>query len=172
MVWPILISVSVTPGAFSARAGHPLAANAAAVIALEVRNVRRVVMKTSLFPFAVSAVSSTLKYASRAFSRTQRAVENAHCSPNRPGDARRRDRHQQYQQQPVDGARQSLRALAKINRELVGVIGHEFDEQRSEYDAADRSEAAHDDPDQERERERESETVGRDESDRDRAKAS
>jgi hypothetical protein len=44
MVWPILISVSVTPGAFSARAGHALVASAAAAAAPDFMNVRRVVM--------------------------------------------------------------------------------------------------------------------------------
>src|ERR1700677_4076498 len=42
MVWPILISVSVTPGAFSARAGHALVASAPTAAALDVKNVRRV----------------------------------------------------------------------------------------------------------------------------------
>src|SRR5271154_2272406 len=49
MVWPILISVSVIPGAFSARAGHALVAKAAAAAMLDCRNMRRVVMSFLLF---------------------------------------------------------------------------------------------------------------------------
>src|SRR5271155_371257 len=51
MVWPILISVSVTPGALSARAGQQLVVKAAAAAALDCRNTRRVVMKLLPFPF-------------------------------------------------------------------------------------------------------------------------
>src|SRR5579863_2056552 len=48
MVWPILISVSVIPGALSARAEPALAAKAAAA-ALDCRNVRRLIM--AILPF-------------------------------------------------------------------------------------------------------------------------
>src|SRR5271155_4974688 len=48
MVWPILISVSVIPGALSARAEPALAASAAAA-ALDCRNERRVIM--AILPF-------------------------------------------------------------------------------------------------------------------------
>src|ERR1700693_2603702 len=44
MVWPILISVSVIPGALAARAGQSLEANAAKAAAPDCRNERRVVM--------------------------------------------------------------------------------------------------------------------------------
>ena len=49
MVWPILISVSVIPGAFSARAGQAPVARAPAAAALEAKKVRRVFMK--ILPF-------------------------------------------------------------------------------------------------------------------------
>src|SRR5208283_2121182 len=52
MVWPILISVGVMPGAFSARAGQALVAKAATAAALDCRNVRRVVME--LLPLGFS----------------------------------------------------------------------------------------------------------------------
>src|ERR1700739_4823089 len=55
MVWPILISVSVTPGAFSARAGQALVAKAAAAAALDCRNMRRVFMRFLLFDAIVGS---------------------------------------------------------------------------------------------------------------------
>jgi hypothetical protein len=54
MVCPILISVSVTPGALSARAEPALAAKAAAA-ALDCRNVRRVIMTCPPSSFFFSA---------------------------------------------------------------------------------------------------------------------
>jgi hypothetical protein len=45
MVWPILISLSVTPGAFSAKARRP--ANIAAVAAPACNNLRRENMRFS-----------------------------------------------------------------------------------------------------------------------------
>src|SRR5580704_17030616 len=56
MVWPILISVSVMPGALSARAGHALVAKAAAAAALDCKNVRRVVIE--LLPLGFSLQQS------------------------------------------------------------------------------------------------------------------
>src|SRR5271165_3173392 len=53
MVWPILISLSVTPGV-SARAEPALAAKAAAA-ALDCRNERRVSMELLLFNLLVAA---------------------------------------------------------------------------------------------------------------------
>src|SRR5271156_4098975 len=44
MVWPILISASVIPGALSARAGQAPVAVAAAAAALDAKKVRRVFM--------------------------------------------------------------------------------------------------------------------------------
>jgi hypothetical protein len=47
MVWPILISVSVIPGAFAAHAREPTAM-AAAEAALALKNLRREIMVSSL----------------------------------------------------------------------------------------------------------------------------
>jgi hypothetical protein len=57
MVWPILISVSVIPGAFSARAGQAPVAKAAAAAALDCRNMRRVFMDFLLFDAIVGAAA-------------------------------------------------------------------------------------------------------------------
>jgi hypothetical protein len=47
MVWPILISVSVTPGALAARAGQSPEARYAAEAALDCKNKRRDTMASS-----------------------------------------------------------------------------------------------------------------------------
>src|SRR5271155_635128 len=74
MVWPILISVSVIPGASTARAGRPAAAKAAAA-ALQARNVRRVVMKYLPRQLAISTNLSSRG----AFSRTRRVAAAHRC---------------------------------------------------------------------------------------------
>ena len=63
-----------------------------------------------------------------AASRTRDAHDDPHQRPDRAHGARGHQGHDQDQQYAIDRPGQSLRALAEIDRELVGVIGHEFDE--------------------------------------------
>src|SRR5271157_250486 len=73
MVCPILISVSVMPGALAARAGQALVARAAAAAALDCRNVRR------FFMFLFSRPNLLAKAGKRRKSLELHSILVSHC---------------------------------------------------------------------------------------------
>src|SRR3984957_4511335 len=103
--------------------------------------------------------------------RLSRRGEYPRRGPRRSRCSSRQRGHYQNQQYSVNRARQRLGAFAETDGQLVGDVGHELDEQRSEQGAPKGSKSADDDANQKGKRERKSEAPRRDEADSDRAQA-
>src|SRR5579864_592153 len=135
MVWPILISVAVTPGV-SAAAGIASVASAAAA-------------SQTLLAYIVSLPllsNCTTDLARRAIAR--HSGEARRRDADDAGHPHRHEVHEGDQEDAVDRLRRRL-------GDLVGEVRHELREHRTEEGAGDRSDAADDDADEELDRQEE-----------------
>src|SRR5690349_4556768 len=144
MVWPILISLAVTPGASAAVAGSANAMSAAAA--------NQALVACIVFLSLLSSCETDLARRTAA----RRAGKPHGRMADRARHAHGHEIHESDKEQAVDRPRRRL-------RDLVGDIGHELDEHRAEHRARYRGDAANDDADDKADRQEEVEAVRRDE---------
>src|SRR5581483_17076 len=134
MVWPILISLLVTPGASAATAHEVIASSASGAV-------------HSPLCIRSSPVANSSKKACLAFSRCGCiAPEPGQRQPEEAGNAAGRDIHGNDEE---DTGNRPGRRL----RDLIGDVGHELDEDGAEERTRNRGNAADDDADEEAKRE-------------------